>query len=276
MSKRDINIVNVPTTEDSLHDCSLFLFDFYCKRGYKCYMSKGIIPGMRNIVNGCLILQSIPNYPPDTIILNMEHLYDESIWLNPPYVYKNLLIRYEVFDFNVSNVEYLNKLGNDNVKLIKMGYTRMLKNINSKVSKDINVLFYGGINERRGRFINLIKKEIPNVAIYENDLWGLDKTKTISRAKIVINIHYYDPCNLEIIRIFHLLINGKFVISESSNDDGEYKDITDGFIRTIIGNPEDMVEKIKYYLNHNDELNIMAKKGRRLIKARESEYPLTI
>ena len=47
--------------------------------------------------------------------------------------------------------------------------------------------------------------------------WG-DKlwNDYIFKSKIVINLHYYDSCLQEQVRIFELLINNKVVISEKS------------------------------------------------------------
>lgn len=285
MDRRDINIVIVPNTEGSLHDCVLFMFDFYSRQGLRCFISKDVKPGMKNIINGALLYKSSPDYssppgiyptpefPSDTIIMNMEHLYDDSQWLKHPFAYKEILKKYQVYDFNVTNINYLRNLGNNNVKLIKMGYTRMLKNIPSK-EKDINVLFYGGINERRRKFLDLIQKEIPGVCIYNNGLWGIDRCSVIARAKIVINIHHYNLCNFESTRVFHLLMNKKFVISEASNDDNEYKDLADGFVRTMINSPRDMVDEIKYFLREEGKREKIAEKGYQLIKKLESSYPL--
>ncbi|SEQ06854.1 glycosyltransferase family protein [Nitrosomonas ureae] len=79
--------------------------------------------------------------------------------------------------------------------------------------RDIDVMHYGSINERRRRLLN----EIQDVKIIEN-VYGEDMYALLKRAKVVLNIHYYSHAPLEVFRIYEALSYGCHVVSEPTDD----------------------------------------------------------
>ena len=78
-----------------------------------------------------------------------------------------------------------------------------------KCNKDIDVLFYGSVNDHRREILN----SIHGVTIVEN-IYGDEILSVLNRAKVVLNIHYYALPDLETFRINEALCCGCQVVSE--------------------------------------------------------------
>lgn len=76
-----------------------------------------------------------------------------------------------------------------------------------------DILFYGGINERRLNILADLKKKYNNIKI-EYAVFGSQKEQYINDSKIIINLHYYEDCALETFRINEILNYNKIVITE--------------------------------------------------------------
>jgi hypothetical protein len=98
--------------------------------------------------------------------------------------------------------------------IVKLKYTKSLNCIQNK-ELDIDVLFYGSINQKRKELIDDIINENPhkNIVVSQS-LFGEELDLYISRSKIILNCHYYDMDVQEQVRIFYPLINNKVVVSE--------------------------------------------------------------
>ena len=117
------------------------------------------------------------------------------------------------------------------------------------------VLFFGSINERRQKIIDDLRAaDIQTVTLVG---YGSYRDKYIQRAKIVLNLHYYDSSIFEIFRVAHLLANEKCVVSESGKDES----LEAPYRGAIEFSPYDgIVEKCRELLD-NDTLRDRAEKG---------------
>lgn len=99
----------------------------------------------------------------------------------------------EVWDYDDQNIEVL-KLIRQDVKLhILKPYKDWSKY--APVAKDIDILFYGSMNEHRAKILNELKKKY-KVAIIQT--WGgrvLDSY--IMRSKVLLNLHYYYESSMQ-------------------------------------------------------------------------------
>jgi hypothetical protein len=77
--------------------------------------------------------------------------------------------------------------------------------------KDIDVLFFGSTNDRR---MNILK-EFRNAHVMFG-FYGPVRDDAVARAKIVLNVHYYESKIFEAARVSYLLANRAFVITERS------------------------------------------------------------
>jgi len=111
------------------------------------------------------------------------------------------------------NITNLNLLGINRVSHLKIGYQKELSRIEKNSNKDIDVLFYGLVSDRREKILNALKDCGLNVQ-YFFGVYGPDKDALIQRSKVVLNLHHYQSQIFEIIRVFYLLTNSIAVVCE--------------------------------------------------------------
>ena len=98
----------------------------------------------------------------------------------------------EVWDYDEQNMELLNYLRPD----VKLHLLKPYKDWSKfkPVDKDIDILFYGSMNEHRRKLLNELKKRY-KVSIVK--AFGDDLDQYILRSKILLNIHYYYECAMQ-------------------------------------------------------------------------------
>lgn len=187
--------------------------------------------------NNCFIFllafQSFYNSPIKNKLLRMRKnkyiLYQLEQINNIDKYKKNINNELEIFmknalyvlDYNMSNYNNLN----NEINKMYVGVP-IIKNEGNLPVKDIDILFYGNVNEyRRNIFKNLSK--VYNIKILEKS-FGSELRDNIIRSKIILNIHYYKDGLLELCRIHEAIPYKCKIISEISNDDlklcNDYKD----------------------------------------------------
>lgn len=152
------------------------------------------------------------------IVYQLEQLYKGSPWVNERSI-RVLRLADEIWDYDLQNIEYLYNNFRITPKFRPMLYSQSVKSI-PKIDfadRDIDVLFYGSVNERRSAVLTEIQKSIsPKKIEYVPNIWGEELDELVSRAKIVLNIHYYPRVRQEQVRLFYLVSNGMCVVSEYS------------------------------------------------------------
>ena len=124
-----------------------------------------------------------------------------------------------VWDYSLVNYQNLSKIGVKNIQYVPIQYMFSVDKIIQKLGteKDIDILFYGSLNERRQLIIDKLNEKGYKV-IAKNNVWKNERDELISRSKLIINIHYFEQSILESVRLSYLLSNGCHVISEISQD----------------------------------------------------------
>lgn len=193
----------------------------------------------KNIIFG---LQDLPDFPIDTIpknsiIYNLELISEESKGMRPHYL--EALKKFEVWEYSARNFEKLQKdWGITNIKYVPLGYMPQMSCVDQDYHKDIDVLFYGYMNERRSNIIKELEKRGLK-AVGVEKVFGAERDFLIARSKVVLNIHYYIPGSLETLRLGYLLANKKLIVSECNSD----TEIHSGYEETCIFCPyKDLVE----------------------------------
>jgi len=185
-------------------------------------------------------------------LYNTEQLQSKS-W--DYMVYTSLKVR-EWWDYSLTNIEYL-KQNNFPVKTkhIYFCYSEVLE---VPLSKDLNktsITFFGTHHERRYNLCNTLQNNFSNIEVKYNTSGNLYKEvydDYISRNMIYLNIHYYVPSILEIVRIVPLLCQGHLVITEKS-DDKNLDNLFEPYVvwfEDIINNISLLEDKIK---NHDNQ-----------------------
>lgn len=99
----------------------------------------------------------------------------------------------------------------------KMNYHRKLHRIPVDQSKEIDVLFYGGINKARAKILHELRERGLHVK-HLSGVFGAERDAFIARSKIVLNLHQYGTKILEMIRIHYLMNNSKVVLTQYDDD----------------------------------------------------------
>ena len=152
-----------------------------------------------------------------TIIYNFEQ--HDSPQLNEATL--KLFRQHEVWDYSPSNVTWFAERG-VKAKYVPIGYAPRLSRIEHAKDPDIDVLFYGLVNDRRRKILNELRAGGLNVcdayALHGRAMYGAERDQLIARSKIVLNLHYYDTGIFEIVRCAYLFANAVCVVSETSID----------------------------------------------------------
>ena len=200
--------------------------------------------------------------PQNYIVYQLEQIcVKNNQWLTQKYL--SIMKRAkEVWDYSALNVKTLQGLGVSNVFYVPIAYhqcltTRTTKkddkinNTKIKIEKDIDVLFIGAVNMRRKVILDALQAKGMVVAIHNGGLWGEKRHELQQRAKIQLNLHYYDKdALLEMARLSVLLANRGFVVSESGCDAKLEKKIEGG---VVFGKYEELVALCVKYLAPGQE-----------------------
>lgn len=179
--------------------------------------------GFSNKLHIVICPQMFSSLPPVYIAYQMEQSVS-SRWFNARY-FRLLNNSLAVLDYSIKNIIFLEENGFQYKKLFYLPVfsnriTRMVQ------AYEYDVIFYGDVQiPRRKETLQRLAAKFKLKII--NNLFGNDLYDEIAKARIVLNLHYYEDALLESTRIFEALSLGKFVISETSSDMEEYKHLVD-------------------------------------------------
>lgn len=172
------------------------------------------VQGAVNVIVGAHLLgvSALRAVPEGTIILNTEQLtgvaekWREQLtgWFESGL---------EIWDYSPANIDVIKALGAEKVRHLPIGFQRELQRIDISVEQDIDVLFYGSINERRREILKEIEGRGLNLKVLMG-VYGKERDQWIARSKVILNHHFYESQIFEIVRVSYLLTNAKAVVAE--------------------------------------------------------------
>ena len=225
-----------------------------------------INPKVKNIIFGAHLLNDdmINSIPSNTIIFNTEQI--ESI--NEIWKRRILLLASKgivFWDYSNHNLDLLHTKLNVKGRLFEIGFQSNLQRIKINENKEVDVLFYGSLNNRREKIINnLLKKNVKVKCLF--GVYGKGRDDWIGKSKIVLNLHYYESKIFEIVRIFYLLTNAIPIVSEVD----ENTKLNNNYLKGIKGsNYEDVEKNILSLLENEKERKLIGLNGFNIIK----KYP---
>lgn len=235
-----------------------------------CNVSCGprIIISARNILLGSHQIADWTIIPDNSIIYNLEQLGSTSLYLTDSYLDK--LKKYTVWDYSARNIEWLESNGiNRDARLLPIGYAPTLERVRKQAEPDIDVLFYGWMNERRNHVVTQLRSLGLHVVALSNS-FGAELDAYIARSKIIVNIHFYETKIFECVRVSYLLINGKVVVSEIDDD----TEIDPDMRRAVIGtNYESLAATCKSIIDSPEVLAAQGQLAYQIFSIRsEKEY----
>ena len=163
--------------------------------------------------------------PDGSTIYNLEPLFDGCRSLTLGYL--DVLRHFPVIDYQAPNVEFLARYGIA-ARHVPYRYHAGLERVQPR-EKDIDVLFVGSMSPRRRAVLDEIKRACQ--VVEASGCYGKELDETVSRAKVVVNIHYCSgPHPLEVVRINYLMANGCCVVSDRGWDDIENEAYAPGLV----------------------------------------------
>lgn len=173
--------------------------------------------------------------PLNSIIFNTEQIgVGPSRW-NERIL--KLAQNFTTWDYSSDNILIFQNLGIPSPKLFTFGIHPRLFRINN-IKKDIDVLFYGVINESRLLALNKIRDTgVKLVKI--SGKFGKERDEYIARSKLVLNLHQHSTKILEIVRLHYLMNNKKAILTQYDNDTKADPQYLDGLITSKYENIAD-------------------------------------
>lgn len=171
----------------------------------------------RWILFGPHLLQNLPTVevPKGSVIYNLEARGTDMFALALPH----LQAASHVWDFSRSNTKALAELGIA-AHFVPPGYAPELERCRPQ-TKDVDVLFYGCINERRALVLAELRALGLDVCHFGE--YGATRDYMIARSKVVLSMHFYEtPGLFESVRVSHALTNGACVVAEEGDGQEGY------------------------------------------------------
>lgn len=184
------------------------------------------VAGRRTILLGSNLLAQHPiTLPPDTILYNLEQIDSRSEWLTPTLL--ALFRSHQVWDYSAANAARHAGLGLPVPRVVPIGWVPELSRIPRGAPEDIDVLFYGSMNERRHAVLRALQDRglVVHAAF---GVYGAERDRLVARSKLVLNVHFYEAKVFEVVRVSYLLANGRCVVSERGADPLEEREFAGG------------------------------------------------
>jgi predicted SAM-dependent methyltransferase len=187
-----------------------------------------------NIIFGAHLIAAGYVLPANTIIFNLEQM-SRFVKLQPHYM--EFLKRFTVLDYSERNAAVIReRTGNEHIHVCKIGYVPALTRIANAAKPDVDILFYGVINDRRRKILDALAANGLVVRVLTG-VYGSERDSWIARSKIVLNVHHYGDHIHELVRSSYLLANHKAIVSECDDD----TEIDDDIRTAIVGVPYDRI-----------------------------------
>ena len=185
--------------------------------------------------------------PKRCIVYQMEQTTSDK-WMTEEY-FSLLRNAAAVFDYSLRNIGYFEQHG---IPMQQLYYMPLQYNEHEAVPADepylYDVLFYGDVKiGRRQKYLKHLSEKY-HVKVISNT-FGEELLQELSRAKIILNVHYFPEALLETTRIYECLSLGRsIVISEESIDIEEHASLRNIVDFVPQDDIEAMLQRIDFWL----------------------------
>lgn len=198
----------------------------------------------------------------DAILYNLEQVQTGSPWFSDELV--DIFRRYVLWDYSRKNATALGALGVQVGHVVPIGYVKELTRLELAPAPDIDVLFCGSMNPRRKEIIDQMRAAGLRVHAAFG-VYGPERDALIGRAKLLLNVHFYEAKVLEMVRISYLLANRCAVLSERSADPTEDETLAGG---VAFADYQDLARRARELIDAPGERQRMARRGFEIMSAR--------
>lgn len=174
-------------------------------------------------------------------------------WFTPAYI-DQLEHSFAILDYSLANIDALVEKGLQRKQFFYMplGYVPDYRSAEGQIAQDYDVAFYGDINnDRRRAFVDALGK-VCRVKVLCN-VFGDALHAELARAKLVVNIHYYEGALLETTRLWECISLGKLVVSERAANMSESQDLERLVDFVDVNDVDAMVSRVRHWLQHDSE-----------------------
>lgn len=204
--------------------------------------------------------QIFPTLPPGNkrIIFQMEQS-TSTRWFTEKYI-SDLMESKAVLDYSLENIENLVKLGMPRGALhyLPIGASANHFNIHPQL-KVYDFIFYGDYlsSPRRQALLKALSEKYKVLII--QDVFEDELFLALSKAKVVINIHYYEHPLLETTRICECLSLGLPVLSEATLDMSNYPEFSNAVTYFEMGSAKDLLKQADSLMKNMPNSEVMNK-----------------
>ena len=242
--------------------------------GIQCEIQVGEPETYLNIPYLIIAPQFVKNFPPVYFVFQVEQTIS-SRWFTPEY-FVSLQNSCFILDYALQNVEFFHRPENEDVRsrvyYVPLDYYPNYLPTPAPEEKEYDVLFYGSIaGDRRGKILKAVGEKY-NLKIV-SELFGEDLYREIRKAKVVLNIHYYEGALIETTRLFEALsLNSSVIVSEDSFDKNESGRLEEFVDFVPVDNTEKLLERIGYWLSHDEERKAKVKANQKALEHRSNAF----
>lgn len=202
--------------------------------------------GYRDVLHIVICPQMFPVLPGLYIAYQLEQSVS-SRWFTDDYLAR-LENSLAIFDYSLKNIAFLQDKGLSYRQIYHLPVGFLPRELANPVAETVDVLFYGDINnDRRRDYVAELKKHFSVKII--NDLFGESLYSEMSKAKVIVNIHYYEGALLETTRIYECLSQNKIIVSEESADMDEHSALLPLVDFVPINDIGRMVDRVRYWVD---------------------------
>jgi len=219
--------------------------------GWEADVMTGAPSGFPHEMYVVICPQMFKNLPPGEkrIAYQMEQSVS-SRWFTPSYL-QMLESSLAVLEYALVNVEFLADKGvaYPHVHYMPVGSDAGYMSHLPAPEKVYDVLFYGDPNSspRRRAMLDTLRKHF-DVHVC-SEVFGQAMIEEIRRARVVINLHYYENALLEMPRVQECLSLGVPLVSESAQDQDDYQSLKGAVLFFEQGNEQAMIDTVRNALS---------------------------
>jgi hypothetical protein len=240
--------------------------------GHTAQVQENVLdPAATNLLLGSHLLSRLEMLmlPPGSILYNLEQLGGPSL----PEQFYEVAVKHRVWDYSLENIATWNgmKCAFPPVH-VRLGYVPELSRITAQQPQDIDVLFYGSLNQRR----ILVVKALKDAGVKIHTIFGVygkERDDLIARSKVILNVHFYNTKIFEMVRVSYLLANAKAVVAECSSGTA----LEQGLADSLLGCPYDsLVDGCLSLLQNEEERRRLEIRGFQWFSQRKESEILSI
>ena len=204
--------------------------------------------GYRDVLHIVICPQMFSTLPGQYIAYQLEQSVS-SRWFTEDYLAR-LENSLAIFDYSLRNIAFLQEKGLSYRQIYHLPVGFLQREISVQAAEEVDVLFYGDINnDRRRSYITELNKHFSVKII--NNLFGEALYTEIAKAKVIVNIHYYEGALLETTRLYECLSQNKIIVSEKSVDINEHSELLPLVDFVPVNNIQAMLTRVEYWVKND-------------------------